>query len=156
MRFMTREGTPGELRAQWERYSAYLEGVKDALPAEVREFACAEWHYDPDDPRCLHDARVHSIRIGFPEGASGSSIDVVVKGRSRASWSIRYLDAVTYEFVILGEPKWPPHLLGRHGDWLVDEVELTSGGLVVHRILFSNGGTWAVTCRTFSVGPIGQ
>lgn len=153
MRFLTRDGTPGELRAQWERYSAYLESVRQALPDEVREFACAEWHYNPDDHRCLHDARVRSVAIGFAEGGSGPSITAILKGRNGASWRLHYVDARAYQFTVFEEPRWPPNVSGDPGDWLVDEVEMTAHGLPEHRVLFSNGGAWAVTCRTFSVTP---
>ena len=56
-------------RKNFEAYAAYLTSISHRLPASVYNFATAEWHYDPNDPRCPHDAWIHEIRIReFAEG----------------------------------------------------------------------------------------
>ncbi len=52
-----------ELRAAYQRYNEYLKSLRDKLPDAAFAFATAPWHYNPQDPRCPHDAWLEHLKI---------------------------------------------------------------------------------------------
>jgi hypothetical protein len=34
-----------------------------------------------------------------------------------------------------------------HGDWLIDDVDLSAGGFVTHEVALRWGGTWCIECE---------
>src|SRR6476646_9662559 len=54
-----------EIRRKYQEYNRYLETIKDQLPAGIREYALAPWHYQVGlrDARCPHDAWVESLVV---------------------------------------------------------------------------------------------
>jgi hypothetical protein len=63
---------------------------------------------------------------------------------------LTYSNVVAFQFKLLKAAVWPPFLPGCLGDWIVDEVTISDTGLIVHEVLYSNGGVWRVECETFS------
>lgn len=57
---------PGQLNARLVAYREHLESIRDNLPVAAYEFAIAEWHYDPQNHQCPHDAWVESLVIAEP------------------------------------------------------------------------------------------
>jgi hypothetical protein len=121
------------------------------MPAAAYAFARAEWHYDPRDHRCPHDAWVE--RVVVDEVGSGSrsetrtiTIEVTLLGAYHDGWiGLRYEGVRRYSLTNGG----PPGSTG-HGDRLIDEVRLTENDAVVHEVLFAGGGRWLIECADIS------
>ncbi len=52
-----------EITGAYKRYNEYLESMRDKFPAAAFKFATAPWHYNPQDPRCLHDAWLEHLNM---------------------------------------------------------------------------------------------
>jgi hypothetical protein len=143
-----------ELRARHKAYQAYLQSVRDRMPAKAFEFASAAWHYDPDDHRCPHDAWVESVSVVEPSTAERQEerrIEIRIEllgayhdGRIR----IIYPGVRGYSLFHPSDHDVPLHA-GGHGDWLVDEIRVSDRSraqdpLIVHEIVFSMEGTWMI------------
>lgn len=46
---------------KWSDYFAYLKNIKSQIPKSAYEFATANWHYNPSDSKCPHDAWLEDI-----------------------------------------------------------------------------------------------
>jgi hypothetical protein len=142
--------SPEEIAAAFKRYHKYLESVRASLPASPYEFAAAPWHYDHNDHRCPHDSWVESVVIR--ENSSGSrheirEIEIVVRllGAYHDGYlELVYTGVVSYSF--LAKRSTAPDNKG-HGDWLIDEIRLSEGNLVLHEIAFWSGSHWLIECR---------
>ena len=152
------EATSEEIVGSYEDYRKYLFSIKDALPESAFEFAIADWHYDHNDPRCPHDARLDSLEmtekyvsnLSLKERAPLEITIILLSsfhnGRIRLSYrGVRYYSLE--KFPISGIPtrvlKEPTTY---HGDWLVDELCLSEDNFVVHEIDFAFGATWKIHC----------
>ena len=125
------------------------------MPRHAFEFASAEWHYDHDDPRCPHDAWVDSLTVREPFSGERNeirSLEIRVEllgafhnGRIR----ITYPGVRQYSVFQPRQHAPGPTPSRGHGDWLVDEVTVANNSrpehlLVVHEIVFANGGSWTI------------
>ena len=132
-----------EFRAGWARYQEYLSSIADRLPTSARCFALAEWHYDPGDPRCPHDAwieRVEVLETGTGDRQEVRSLELRVRllgAYHDGHIELTYQDVRRYR-VASRRPA--------HGDWLYDEIRLSSDGLVLHEIEIA-GDTWEIECQ---------
>lgn len=150
-----REQSFTEMRARFLAYQEELRRQEQRMPRRAYEFATAEWHYDHNDPRCPHDAWVDSLVVCEP--ASGEqravrALEIRVEllgayhdGRIRLTYS----DVRQYSLFQPHQDVRGPALSRGHGDWLVDEVSVSSHSrpehlLVVHEVVFANGGTWTI------------
>jgi hypothetical protein len=142
----TKHSNPEEIESAFARYHAYLESIRRKLPASAYDFASATWHYDHNDHRCPHDAWVESVLIR--ESSSGNRY-----GKRQLEIVARLLGAFHDGYLELSYPGVRSYALSTeikrtatvgHGDWLVDEVCLLDNNLVLHEILFSNGGRWLI------------
>src|SRR5688500_18016295 len=61
-------------KEKWAAYQRRLQKIKKSLPPSAAEFALAEWHYDPSDPRCPHDAWLEHVTIREPSSGERSEI----------------------------------------------------------------------------------
>jgi hypothetical protein len=52
-----------------------------------------------------------------------------------------------YSLEASAEFKSPPACKIGHGDWLIDEIRLSEGNLVLHEIEFSIGSRWVIECE---------
>ncbi len=141
-----------------EKYKGYLLSVKESFPKSAFEFAVADWHYDHNDSRCPHDARLDSLEITERYISDSSlrekapiEITIVLlgayhDGRIRLSYSdVRYYELTKFPVsgtlaTVLSEPT------NYHGDWLIDELYLFEDSYVVHEIEFAFGATWKIYC----------
>jgi hypothetical protein len=121
------------------------------LPAAATSFATAPCHWDTDDHRCPHDAQVDQLTVTEAPSSGGPLVRIQV--RLLGAYHDGYL-VLTYSGVVayhlagntqLGESRG-----ARHGDWLVDEIRLSEGGLMIHETVFANGGRWTIKCRDFT------
>ncbi|HMW02814.1 MAG TPA: hypothetical protein PLL06_16100 [Acidobacteriota bacterium] len=138
-------------REQWKAYHHHLQQIAKKLRPATREFALAEWHYDPTDHRCPHDAWLEGITLREIAGDED-------KQHRRLQLSIRLLGAyhdgyleLTYDGVISYCLDFPAiDLRSRpnqgHGDWLVDEIRFSDRGKVLHEIEWAHGPRWYIEC----------
>jgi hypothetical protein len=120
------------------------------LPASAYTFASAPWHYDFSDHRAPHDSWLEEIVIRERPSAEQNklrSVEIVVKlfaAYHDGVIELRYSDVQNYSF------DCPEHTASGHGDWLYDEIRLSSRGYVLHEIEWSRGGRWLLECGDVS------
>lgn len=140
-------------KEKWAAYQHRLQKIKTSLPASAQEFAFADWHYDFSDSRCPHDAWLEYVTIREPSSGErsevrGLEIEIKLFGAYHDGYlEFRYTDVESYFFD-------QPHRRGGwhstengHGDWMIDEVDLSSNGYVLHEIEWLDGGHWLIECR---------
>lgn len=140
-------------REQWLAYRNRLRKVKKNLPIPTQEYALAEWHYDFSDHRCPHDAWLEHVMIREPASGERSeirSLEIEIKllGAYHDGYiEFHYKNVESYFFD-------QPHRAGQwqstekgHGDWMVDEIDLSRNGYVLHEIEWLDGGHWIVEAR---------
>jgi hypothetical protein len=142
-------------KEQWDAYRRRLQKIQKRLPPSVQEYALADWHYDIADHRCPHDAWLEHVVIR--ELANGERAEI-----RRLEIEIRLLGAYHdghIEFVYrdvesycLDQPyrrgKWQTNEKG-HKDWMVDEVDLSRHGNVLHEIEWLENGHWIIEAKSF-------
>lgn len=106
---------------------------------KLPEFASADWYLDPSDHRCPHDAWLETLEISEPaEGERKEKRQTAITVRLLGAYHdghivFRYVGVRKYS-VASGSCE---HGLG---DWLRDELSLSSEGLMVHRIVWAGFG----------------
>jgi len=147
--------THAEQRARYNAYRWYVESSRKLLPALALEFALADWHYDPSDHRCPHDAWVECLSIIEPatgERHERRSLDIrleLISAHHDGRIRITYPGVRRYSLFQPGEHTPVPAEARGHGDWLVDEVSPSDNSrpeqpLVIHEIIFSRHGVWTI------------
>jgi len=133
-----------------ENYLAYLDKNKNKFPPNAREFAFLPCHYQIKDRRCPHDSWVDSIiisEIGAERRKSKRIVSITAKfigAYQDGFFELVYKNVEQYE-IALGQLIKNTNNLG-HGDWIVDELILTSSEQVSHEIELSNSRRWKVIC----------
>jgi len=132
----------------WNRYRGYLASLEGTLPASAYAFATADWHYDPQDHRCPHDAWVEELVIrelssGEDRQIRGLEIFVRLLGAHHDG----YIE-LTYQNVNIYRLSYAPSpVRGAHSDWIVDEVRLSESNKVIHEIAFASDARWYIECE---------
>jgi hypothetical protein len=131
-------------------YMSYLKLNRHRFPTNAYSFASAPWHYDIQSNKCPHDSWLNTFLI--KENASGERKqirEIEIVGEFLGSFhdsilTITYRKVVGYNLRLLQDNEY---ITGRvwHGDWLIDEIALSKGG-VRHNLLFSSGGGWTIEC----------
>jgi len=134
-----------------QAYERFLLDNKGRFPAEAFDYAIADWHYDPQDHRCPHDAWVESLCISETrqDGQSKSKLSariLLLGAYHDGQIEISYSDLTEYNFSLHQEAS-SKH---GHGDWLIDEIRLSENGRLIHEIQFWPGSTWVVECVNLS------
>jgi hypothetical protein len=143
---------PKLIKQAFVNYFEYIEELKDKFPKAALEFATAEWHYNPENHRCLHDSWLESLSIDEVGRGSRFEIrEVSLKLRLFGAYhdgytELVYSDLRHYEINLL-QTKISPHI--GHGDWLDDEIRLSSDGYILHEIEFSSGKNWRIESKGF-------
>jgi hypothetical protein len=136
-----------ELGRMWERYMAYLVSVREKLAPQVYAFATTAAHYDPQDPRTLHDARLIRavIREGKPplsDHARAVTIDLTLeRPYGDGELCLRYVGVHGYSLTrsTRNESVGAPH-----GDLVRHEIRVSERGYAIHEIVFSSGADWTI------------
>jgi len=133
-------------RKSAEAYRAYLNSIKHRLSAEVYDFAIADWHYNPNDHKCPHDAWVQEIRImEVAEGERAENRETRIEMILLGAYHDRLLK-ITYSGVN-GYSLAAADAGHGHRDWITDEIRLSDNEFVIHEIEFRSGATMQVECR---------
>jgi hypothetical protein len=133
-------------RKSEEAYRAYLDSIRHKVPSAVYDFATAEWHYDPNDHKCPHDAWVQEIRVlemaeGERAEIRATCIEMILLGAYHDRlFKLTYLGVSSYSLAAANAVRG-------HGDWITDEIRLSDNELVIHEIEFSSGASMLVECK---------
>lgn len=141
-------------KERWREYEQRLQRIKKRLSPSVQEFALADWHYNPEDHRCPHDAWLEQLtlrELGSEENVQDRHLEIEIRllgAYHDGHIELLYRDVESYCF---DQPhrkdRWHTTVKG-HRDWLVDEVDLSHGN-VLHAIEWSDGAYWAIECKSF-------
>ncbi|MEO8071875.1 MAG: hypothetical protein ABI686_01385 [Acidobacteriota bacterium] len=139
----------------WQAYQNRLQKIKKRMPLSVQEYALADWHYNFSDHRCPHDAWLEHLIVrelvsGERSEIRSLEIEVKLLGAYHDGYiEFHYKEVKSYCFD-------QPHRQGkwettkkRHKDWIVDEVDLSGNGYILHEIEWLDGGHWFIECRSF-------
>ena len=130
---------------QWEPYRDYLAQIRDRLPPQVAAFATHITRYSLDSPESLHDAWLESLEILEPaEGKRHEQRAIRITVRLLGAFHDR-IHELTYVAVRRYRIDAPAGQRG-HGDLIVHEVRIEEDDLIVHELLFANGGTVEIGC----------
>ena len=128
----------------FEAYTVYLAAIRYQLPSSAYEFATADWHYDPQDPKCPHDAWIQEIKIKeIAEGERAEIRSTQIEIFLLGAYHDRLLK-LTYFGV---ESYSMSAAKSSHNDWITDEIRLSGDGFVVHEAEFSSGARLVIECR---------
>jgi len=103
-------------------YPAYVESVKHLLPENIYNFMSSAWHYDPSDPRCLHDARLKSITFEEHDidECYTNTAQIILDGAYGDTLTLTYTKVSSYS-IKKSPTEWPANQ-STHGDLLCDEM----------------------------------
>jgi hypothetical protein len=142
-------------KENWNAYQSRLQKIKKSMSPSVQEYALADWHYNTLDPRCPHDAWLENIIIREPASGERSEIRTLeIEMRLLGAYHDGYIEFLYKEVESYCFDQ--PHRRGRwetvpkgHGDWVIDEVDLSNHGYILHEIEWRDGGRWSIECRDF-------
>ena len=143
---LSRRNTPKEVSQALHDYHSYLESIRSSLPHSAYEFAIASWHYDHSDHRCPHDSWVESFAIRETSSGNRNQLrEIEISIRLLGAYHDGHLELsyqVVRSYALSAKIKETAGI--GHGDWVVDELRLSDNNLVLHEILFGNGGRWII------------
>jgi hypothetical protein len=149
--------SPSAVKQCFDDYKKYLFSMRERFPENAFSFAQADWHYNPEDSRCPHDAWLEAMEI-IEEKTSESS------SKRNTNIKIKLLGAYHNGIITIFYKQVKYYCLGKfpykdnddfglkkavnfHGDWLVDEIYLSEESLVIHDIEFANKVRWIIHCE---------
>lgn len=130
--FKFKDHVPDEER--WQRLAEHVSSLP--LPARAKDFAASEWHYNPQDHRCPHDAWIQQISVVEHRQQNERDIrPVQLELRLLGGYHDRVLTITYFDVKEYWIEATPQARYRGHGDWLYDEVDMVEGN-VVHSIEF--------------------
>lgn len=120
-------------------YPDYVRKIKHLLPQNIYEFMSSAWHYDPSDPRCLHDARIKSVRLEEHEINEyyTNTAHITLTGAYGNVLTLTYLEVSSYS-IEKKTTEWPANQ-STHGDLIVDEMTAVKGtNKFQHELIFED------------------
>lgn len=143
-------------KERWRNYQERLRKIAKRLPDSVREYALAEWHYNIEDHRCPHDAWLEYLIIREPaSGERSERRSLEIELRLLGAYHDGYIEFLykDVESYCLDQPyrrgRWDSAEKG-HKDWVIDEVDLSEHGYVLHEIEWLDGGHWLIESGSFA------
>ena len=143
---------PLVVKERLNAYNKFLRKNSGFFPQAAYEFAIADWHYNPSDSRCPHDAWVESLQISEKHNSEtdkkeGIKIQLILLGAYHdGQIKIQYEGVKGYNLNLLPDSFEVKH----HGDWLIDEIRISEKGWLVHEIKFSVFGKWQIECENIN------
>lgn len=131
-----------ELRAQWQRYHAYLAEHAGRFPPGARALVTEGWYHDPRDSRCPHDARLAALEVSEAEAGDGSALEEGASddGARVVAVRLRLVGALEDGTIELHYPRVYRYRLeltdgaAGHREWLYDELRVSPAGRLLHAI----------------------
>lgn len=139
-----------ELQASWKNYVNYLESIKHLVPLKVYEFATAEWHYSSTDNRSMHDSWLKSLSVN--EIGKDRSLDIcldLLGPYHDVIIHLKYHNVSSYNLA-RSHSDVPSYIKNNHGhsDLLIDEINLSDSGMIVHKMRFRSGANWIIEFKS--------
>lgn len=82
-------------RQRWAAYRSYLEMNEHVFAPETYAFVTAPWYYNPNDPRCPHDATLNAVTVSSAHAAT--SIHLLLRGGGEDTIEFLYTGVKSYE-----------------------------------------------------------
>jgi hypothetical protein len=134
------------------RYAAYVESVRDKLPAHIYSFASDQRYFDLKSHSSLHDAWLESLVVR--EVASGQRHEIreleialcFLGPFHDRHIHLNYTGVTLYTFTApprYGDSKFEH---AAHGNLLTHEIRLGNPGLFIHEFLFERDGPFLIEC----------
>lgn len=120
-------------------YPAYVESVKHLLPENIYNFMSSAWHYNPSDSRCLHDARLKSIRFEEHDidECYANTAQIILNGAYGDTLTLTYTKVSSYS-VEKRPTEWPANQ-STHGDLITDEMTIMDNtSKLRHELVFED------------------
>ena len=120
------------------------------IPAQrqLSELTTSEWYRNPRDSRCPHDAWLDSIEISEPaHGERNEKRETAITVRLLGAYHDGH---IVFRYSGVRKYSLASNACGRGlGDWLEDDLSLTSEGLFVHRVSWAGfpkgeGSQWMI------------
>ena len=140
----------------FERYSSFIDSIRDQIAPHVYAFAANPCHFDLSSRSSLHDAWLENLSIS--ESASGERSE-----NRRTEISMRFLGPfhdrrihLLYTGVTRYSFSSPPHYdepryeHTTHGDLYTHEVRLGDEGRLIHELCFENKAQFLIECLDFT------
>ena len=145
---------PGSSTIEWPRYRAYLEGVRDRIPAEIYKFASDSRYYDLDSPQSLHDSWFISLFIcenRAPSEPTSPELRVSLRllGREGDRTIVLEYSGVSF-YRAEGTRNTLNYSDTFHGDVYTHEVRVVESNQIEHEILFRSDSVILIRCATFT------
>ncbi|MEA5669926.1 hypothetical protein VA602_01070 [Pseudomonas sp. MH2] len=120
-------------------YPAYVESVKHLLPENIYNFMSSAWHYNPSDSRCLHEARLKSIRFEEHDidECYANTAQIILNGAYGDTLKLTYTKVSSYS-VEKRPTGWPANQ-STHGDLITDEMTIMDNtSKLRHELVFED------------------
>jgi len=119
-------------------YADYAESVRHKVEKHIYSFMINDWHYNTQDHRCLHDAKLISFTTTeFEEKESSNcKIDILLQGAYGNKISLFYTNVTSYSCKKT-KTQWPSET-STHGDLLIDELLVNKNGTLTHELIFED------------------
>ncbi|MDB6028954.1 MAG: hypothetical protein JWM68_5177 [Verrucomicrobiales bacterium] len=132
----------------FERYAAYLDSIRNRLPAHVGAFASDSRHFDLSSHSSLHDAWLESLTVS--EAATGQRSEIrrleihlcLLGPFHDRRIHLRYSGVTRYRFDLSAQEGEQV----AQGDLFTHEIRVNDAGALIHEILFQNA-TLLIECR---------
>lgn len=141
---------PGEI--DYGRYHAYVESIRDKLPAHVYAFASDVRYFDLTSHSSLHDSWLEDLtvrEVGEGERHEIRRLEVAIRLLGPfhdVRIHLRYSGVTRYSFVTPARYGHPRYAHTAHGDLFTHEIRLGHDGLLVHELLFERDSTFLIEC----------
>ena len=145
---------PGSSSIEWSKYRAYLEGVRDRIPAEIYKFASDSRYFGLDSPQSLHDSWFISLCIYENRALSAPTNPEVraylrLLGREGDRTIVLEYSGVSF-YHVEGTRNTLNYSDTFHGDLYTHEVRVVESSQIEHEILFRSDSVILIRCATFT------
>lgn len=143
---------PHTKEIDFTRYAAYIESVRDKLPAHIFAFASDPRYFDLSSHSSLHDAWLESLIVrevasGQRQEIRGLEIALSFLGPFHGRRiHLNYTGVTRYTFTVLPRYGDLNYEHAAHGNLLTHEIRLRDHGLFVHEFLFEREGPFLIEC----------
>lgn len=147
--YETIKGRREIVKDKFEIYYLYLKENQSKFPKSAYDFAFADWHYNPQDPKSPHDAWIESVNIfeiRSPEARKSEGIGInicLLNASHNGQIKITYKNIKSYSLNLTSNL----YEKNTHGDWLLDELYLSENDNVIHEIELLMNGNWKIECE---------
>lgn len=140
------EDNPMAVVEAHRRYEQYLEQNRQSFPASAFAFASADWHYNFNDHKALHDSWLVDMSVRETNSANSDERVTEIQLKLLGAFHdghlrLTYHDVRSYQ---IGSATSAHTSIDR------DEVRLSENGYVLHEIVWWQDVKWLIECTDIS------